>query len=120
MEGRRRVLSYTTVLGGARDVDSADCWMVCVEVSSTEEEGSNIRAFSGREGQASGMAGRVSGGSMERTFWSLLADCWSTLVASSRASRWRWAICRGARILLPDHIHEYFSAFLRFCLSSSL
>lgn len=114
-----RVLSYTTDLSGAREVASAVCWMVCMDVPSMELVGSNIKEFSGPEGQESGMAGRSSSGSMESTSFLSLDSC-SLFTASKRSSRFLCAICRGASILLPCHIQEYFSAFLRFCLSNNL
>lgn len=54
-----------TALGGAREVDSAVCWTVGAE--SEREGGENINELSGCIGQASGMALRVSGGSIDRS-----------------------------------------------------
>lgn len=105
-------------MGGAREVDSAVCWIVWA--ASSKELGPNIRGLFGREGQASGFAGRVSGGSICSRALPPSVASWEDLSASLLASRLRWAICRAEAILLPDHIQAYFSDFLRFCLSRSL
>ena len=93
------------------------------------EGGANMNWFAGREeGQASGMAGRVSEGAaatMAR-WWGVSGfeerACWRAVLDSRRrAWRRRWAICRAERILLlPDHSQACLSARLRFCLSRSL
>ncbi len=78
--------------------------------------GPNMKLLSGLDVQVSGIACRVSDEITARAL-PLFSASSATLAAERRFWRLRWAICRAAGILLPDHIQAYFSAFLWFCLS---
>ena len=113
----RRVLSYATALGGAAEVSSFLC--ITVWTVSGSPSGVNIKLLSGWPAQVSGIAALVS---VLVTFTSALPlSCFSVgRDSASSRSRLRCAIWRAAGILLPAHIQAYLSAFLWFCLSTSL